>query len=106
MALLSYSHTPFEDQLYRAMLSEVSGAGDSNGAFSVKRLAALTGITSPSTIRRALAGLLRKSSIESVRRAGREGSATVYHVFRPEEIFERRRASGVQPYPGGFGETL
>jgi DNA-binding CsgD family transcriptional regulator len=101
MALLALSHTPVEDQLYRAMLSEASKPEGSSGAFSVRGLAGLTGINSFSTIRRALAGLHGKLSVESRRvvKGTEEREEIVYQIFKPEEIFERRRAAGLEPYP-------
>jgi DNA-binding CsgD family transcriptional regulator len=98
-ALLMLSHTPIEDQLYQAMLSEAAEADGSRGAFSVRTLANLTGINSFSTIRRALAGLIGKLSIESAGSVGQEREGAVYRIFQPEEIFERRRAAGLPQYP-------
>jgi DNA-binding CsgD family transcriptional regulator len=101
MALLALSHSPVEDQLYRAMLAKVAATEASSGAFTHRTLAELTGINSFSTIRRALSGLVGKLSIESAGRATgvhvREGN--VYRIFKPAEIFERRRAAGLEPYP-------
>ena len=97
MALLTLSHTPLEDQLYRAMLSQVAGREQSSEAFSIRGLSRLTGINSSSTIRRALVGLIRKLSIESASAVEREDR--VYQIFKPEEIFERRRAFGIPPIP-------
>jgi DNA-binding CsgD family transcriptional regulator len=94
MALLALSHTPLEDQLYRAMLSEVARTERATGAFSVRGLTELTGINSSSTIRRTLAGLLRKLSIQKTEAAG-----LTYQIFQPEEIFKRRLAAGLPPYP-------
>ena len=104
MALLALSHTPLEDQLYRAMLREAATAGRSHGAFSVRRLTNLTGINSSSTIRRALSGLLRKKSIQNAKAAddGREQLGQTYQIFSPREIFERRHAAGLAPYPKGI----
>jgi DNA-binding CsgD family transcriptional regulator len=102
MALLALSHTPLEDEVYRAMLSEVCRAEGMSGAFSIRDLRRLTGINSSSTVRRALTGLLRKLSIESASpKEGQEGarSGRFYQIFKPEEIFERRRALGLLPYP-------
>lgn len=102
MALLSLSHTPLEHQLYRAMLSEVESARRSNGSFSVRGLTELTGIHSSSTIRRSLAGLSRKLSIQKTAAESADGRAAVgstYRIFQPEEIFERRHAAGLPPYP-------
>jgi DNA-binding CsgD family transcriptional regulator len=100
MALLSLSHTPPEDQLYRAMLANAGAESARRGrAYSVKGLAKLSKLTSLSTTRRALSGLLGKLSVESTKGMGR---AAVYQVFNPEEIFERRRAAGLSPYPKEF----
>lgn len=99
MALLALSHTPLEDQLYRAMLLEVMAAERVIGAFSISGLKTLTGIKSHSTIRRALTGLLRKLSIEQQSDAARERDGHSYQIFLPEEIFERRRVFGIPPYP-------
>jgi DNA-binding CsgD family transcriptional regulator len=101
MALLALSHTPLEDQLYRAMLSEVLSSERFVGAFSVRGLTLLTGINSSSSVRRSLAGLLRKLSIQRTAAdgAGREPDGFTYQVFTPEEIFSRRLAAGLPPYP-------
>lgn len=102
MALLALSHTPLEDEVYRAMLFEVVRVEASSGSFSVRDLSNLTGINSSSTIRRALTGLLRKLSIENANPKEDEASARAshfYQIFRPEEIFERRRSLGLRPYP-------
>src|SRR5215212_10268800 len=65
MGLLALSHTPIEHELYAAMLSETQASGCRAGAFSLRRLMELTGLTSYSTVRRALRGLLLKLSIEN-----------------------------------------
>ncbi|HLA10746.1 MAG TPA: LuxR C-terminal-related transcriptional regulator, partial [Pyrinomonadaceae bacterium] len=103
MALLALSHTPLEHQLYRAMLSEVTVTRTRVGAFSARTLMMLTGLNSLSAIRRGRAGLLKKLSIERYNVAG-EGhlqpqQQIVYFVFSPHEIFTRRQAAGLEPYP-------
>lgn len=103
MALLALSHTPLEHQLYWAMLSEVAATGTRVGSFSARFLMISTGLNSFSAIRRARAGLLKKLSIERHKVAG-DGDPPhqekiVYLVFKPDEIFARRRAAGVDPYP-------
>src|SRR3954464_11270206 len=105
MALLALTHTRAEHGLYEAMLAETRSKESRAAAFSIRRLMELTGLTSYSTVRRTLRGLLRKLSIEcgEVGAAGRGGSA--FHVYGPEEIFSRRLAAGRDPYPeevGGF----
>ena len=102
MALLTLSHTPLENQLYWAMLSEVARAEQTSAAFSVRGLTELTGINSPSTIRRTLAGLLRKLSIQKTEVSGngaRSSQGFIYQIFQPEEIFKRRADAGLPPYP-------
>ena len=102
MALLALSHTPVEHKLYEAMLVETAAARTRVGTFSVRRLMTLTGLNSYSTIRRARTVLLSKLSIDCQKVAG-EGSlqqpSSVYLVYRPEEIFARRRQAGLEPYP-------
>jgi DNA-binding CsgD family transcriptional regulator len=102
MALLALSHTPVEQQLYRAMLQETEWARTRLGAFSSRRLMELTGLNGYSTIRRGLAGLVSKLSVERYKVAGnaiQERSESVYFIFTPEEIFRRRRDANVAPYP-------
>jgi|SRR5947209_10786234 len=102
MALLALSHTPVEHHIYQAMLSETAAAETRVGAFSTRRLMMLTGLQGYSTIRRGIAGLLSKQSIERYRVAGDGASqqlGTVYFVFNPEEVFARRKAAGLAPYP-------
>jgi DNA-binding CsgD family transcriptional regulator len=99
MSLLALSHTPFEQQVYWAMLKEVTATNTRVGAFSARMLMMLTGLNSFSAVRRARVGLLKKLSIERHRVAG-EGTPPhsqkiVYLVFTPEEILARRRAAGL-----------
>jgi DNA-binding CsgD family transcriptional regulator len=103
MALLALSHTRLEHQVYWSMLNEVTATRTRVGVFSARILMMLTGLNSFGAIRRARAGLLRKLSIERHRVAG-DGDPphqrkTVYLVFSPAEIFERRRVAGIEPYP-------
>ncbi len=105
MALLALTHTRAEHGLYEVMLAETRLKESRAASFSIRRLMELTGLTSYSTVRRTLRGLLRKLSIEcgEVGAAGRGGS--IFHVYWPEEIFSRRLAAGRDPYPeevGGF----
>jgi DNA-binding CsgD family transcriptional regulator len=107
MALLALTHTRAEHGLYEAMLAETRSKESRAAAFSIRRLMELTGLTSYSTVRRTLRGLLRKLSIECGEVAattGRNGGST-FRVYGPEEIFSRRLAAGRDPYPeevGGF----
>lgn len=100
-ALLALSHTLVEDRLYQAMLEETDTGGRNAAAFSIRRLMLLTGLTSYSTVRRARCGLLRKLSIEPL--DGAEGDINQerswYRIFKPDEIFARRRQAGVPVHP-------
>lgn len=102
MALLALSHTPIEHHLYRAMLVETMSLQTRFGAFSARRLMILTGLHGYSTIRRGLAGLVNKLSIERQKVTGDNEAqqlGAVYFIFSPEEIFSRRRAVGQAPFP-------
>ena len=106
-ALLALSHSPVEQALYEALCA---AARDVNSSIvrglSLRRLLELTGLGSYTTLRRARAGLLAKLSIEcrpasDVDEEAEAGS--FYLVYDAEEIFERRRHAGIEPYPKEFG---
>ncbi len=100
-ALLALSHTPVEQKLYEAMARRADKENSICKA-TVRGLMALTGVGSYSTIRRGLAGLISKLSIErktSATETRRRTGGSVYVVYNPEEIFTRRRAAGRDPYP-------
>jgi DNA-binding CsgD family transcriptional regulator len=103
-ALLALSHSPIEQALYEALRAATGGDDASRvGSLSLRRLLELTTLGSYTTLRRARAGLVAKLSIECKRTAsdegGEDGSGSFYLVYGPEEIFERRRAAGIEPYP-------
>ncbi|HEX8149731.1 MAG TPA: LuxR C-terminal-related transcriptional regulator [Pyrinomonadaceae bacterium] len=103
-ALLALSHSPVEQALYEALRAAACGQNASCvGSLSLRRLLELTGLGSYTTLRRARAGLVAKLSIDCKRSAsddgGEEGSGSSYLVYEPEEIFERRRVAGMEPYP-------
>jgi DNA-binding CsgD family transcriptional regulator len=104
-ALVALSHTVVEHQLYSAMLAEIATVGSRLVSITTRRLMSLTGINGHSTVRRGVAGLVNKLSIERQRVAGHNGGQQpllVYLVFTPEEILERRRAVGLSAYPKGL----
>src|SRR5713226_5925062 len=91
LALVALSHTVVEHQLYCAMLAEISSVGTRVASFTIRGLMKL-------------AGLGNKLSIERQKVAGNNGNhqpQTVYLVFMPVEILERRRAVGLPAYPKG-----
>src|ERR1041384_1438398 len=100
-ALLALSHTPVEDRLYQVMFDETVAGGMNAGAFSIRRLMMLTGMTSYSTVRRGRCGLLRKLSIEALRGpgGGLNQERSCFRIFKPEEIFARRRLAGMPTHP-------
>lgn len=102
MALLALSHSQIEHQLYKAMSAEVAAAGTRIGLFSTRRLMLMAGLTGYSAVRRGLAGLQSKLSIERCSVAGDSDlpqRGTFYYVFTPDEIVMRRRAAGLNAYP-------
>ena len=101
MALLALTHTRAELGLYEAMLAETRSKESRAASFSIRRLMELTGLTSYSTVRRTLRGLLRKLSIESGEDAStpKQNGGATFRVYGPEEIFSRR----LDPYPGEVG---
>jgi DNA-binding CsgD family transcriptional regulator len=116
MALVILSHTPVERCLYAAMLAATDpSALPSPGlseehleVFTVRRLMELTGISSLSTIRRALEGLVSKFSVEREARPkapngnGSRDHGIAYRVFTPEEVIARRDARGIKSYARGI----
>ncbi len=103
-------HTPVEQRLYEEMLAQTRAGRATPGAFSIRRLMALTGIHSQSTVRRGRDGLLSKLSIgreEQGREAHPATNASIgilYRVFTPEEIIERRKVAGIAPCPERSGQ--
>jgi DNA-binding CsgD family transcriptional regulator len=106
MALLALSHSPVEQALYVALRTVTCGENSSCvGSLSLRRLMELTGLSSYTTLRRARAGLISKLSIDCKRSAvadddgGEERVGSFYLIYSPEEVFERRRLAGLEPYP-------
>jgi DNA-binding CsgD family transcriptional regulator len=100
MALLALSHTPVEHCLYEAMLEKVSASRSQTASFSVRRLMQLTGLPSYSTVRRGRDGLVNKLTIERQPPVvAEQRAATVYRIYKPEEVLARRVAAGIEPYP-------
>lgn len=98
LALLTLSHSVIEHKLYRAMYAETVMKKDPIGLFGARRLLALSGTRSHSSVHRACAGLIEKLSIECLGN-GSLPRKPLYRVFSPSEIFERRTAAGIAPYP-------
>jgi DNA-binding CsgD family transcriptional regulator len=84
------------------MRYEAGAGGSQVVALSLSRLLALANLGSFSTVRRGLSGLIRKQSIEIAKLAAvtsRGRHQDLYRLFSTEEIFARRRAVGIAPYP-------
>jgi DNA-binding CsgD family transcriptional regulator len=98
MALLALSHTAIEHCLYEAMHTETTAARRNSGSFSVRRLLGLSGLRSYGSVKRGCAGLVQKRSIETVDQDQLQ-KGSQYRVYSPDEIFARRLAAGMTPYP-------
>ena len=117
MALVALSHTPLERRLYAAMLDALAlpSANPSEPLFSalideslevftVRQVMELAGISSLSTIRRGLEGLVAKLSVEREprtnrsRRNGGRDHGVAYRVFPPEEVIARRAQRGIKTF--------
>jgi DNA-binding CsgD family transcriptional regulator len=98
MALLALSHTAIEHRLYEVMHAETLAVNRNAGSFSIRRLLGLSGLRSYGSVLRGCAGLIKKRSIEGVAQDPSRRSF-LYQVFSPDEIFARRRAVGMTPYP-------
>lgn len=97
IAKLMLSHTPAEHQLYRMMLDEVTAAQTRVCAFSLRQFMTFTRLPNYSAIRRGLNGLINKRSIERYKVVGGVDSRwpmTVYFIFTPDEVIERRSSVG------------
>jgi DNA-binding CsgD family transcriptional regulator len=77
---------------------ETTAARRNSGSFSIRRLLGLSGLRSYGSVKRGCAGLVRKRSIETITQ-DQTRRAAQYQVFGPEEIFARRLAAGMAPYP-------
>jgi DNA-binding CsgD family transcriptional regulator len=100
MALLALSHTAVEHCLYVNMLGSLPEGNGAFGPFSIRRLMQLTGLSSYSSIRRACLGLIEKLSVETIAVEGESPQGvSVYRIFYPWEVFARRIAAGIAPYP-------
>lgn len=92
--LLAASHTKVEHLLYKLMLAETRIAKTTSATFSTRRLMIESGVPNYNSVRRAVAGLLKKMSIERpTDSSGNESSKFTYIVYSPSEIFARREKS-------------
>jgi DNA-binding CsgD family transcriptional regulator len=93
LALLALTHSVTEHRLYLAMLRETSALNSRVAMANMNRLASLAGLCSFNTVRHSIAGLINKLSIERQQVVGDGNRRFVYLVFKPAEIFARRRAA-------------
>ncbi len=97
------NHTPVEHQLYQFMLKVVTAANTRVCTFSLRQFMTFTRLPNYSAIRRGLEGLVSKHSIERYKIVDGGDSRrglTVYFVYPPEEIVERRAHKGVASASG------
>jgi DNA-binding CsgD family transcriptional regulator len=108
MSLVTLSHTALESKLYGAMLVAADPSRNGSEIFTARRLMEMTGITSVSTIRRGLEGLVAKFSVERGTRSNSNGTrdhSIAYRVFTPEQVIARRNERGVKTYLNGIENT-
>jgi DNA-binding CsgD family transcriptional regulator len=118
LAIVALSHTPVERRLYAAMLNALKPANPDSSEtyssnlitegrerFTVRRLMELAGISSVTTIRRGLAGLVAKLSVDRQPGTdginGVQGRGVAYCVFRPEDVIARREQKGITSFING-----
>ena len=105
LSLVTLSHTALESRLYSAMLLATDSTRAGSEIFTVRRLMEMTGISSLSTIRRGLEGLVAKFSVERGTRSNVNGTrehSIAYRVFTPEQVIVRRDEHGVKTYSDGM----
>jgi len=108
LSLVTLSHTALESRLYAAMLLATDSSRAGSEIFTARRLMEMTGISSLSTIRRGLEGLVAKFSVERGTRSNGNGSrdhSIAYRVFTPEQVIARRDERGVKTYSNGMNNT-
>src|SRR5688572_2682950 len=74
LSLVTLSHSTLESRLYAAMLITAESSRSDYETFTARRLMEMTGITSLSTVRRGLEGLVAKFSVERGRRSNGNGT--------------------------------
>ena len=101
LSLVTLSHTTLESKLYAAMLIAAEPSRSDSETFTARRLMEMTGITSLSTVRRGLEGLVAKFSVERGRRSNGNGTrdhSISYRAFTPEQVIARRDERGFKTY--------
>src|SRR5687767_9568852 len=82
LSLVTLSHTTLETRLYAAMLIAAEHARSDSETFTARRLMEMTGITSLSTVRRGLEGLVAKFSVERGRKSNGNGTRDHSNYYR------------------------
>ena len=108
LSLVTLSHTTLESRLYAAMLIAAESSRGDLETFTARRLMEMTGITSLSTVRRGLEGLVAKFSVERGRRSNGNGTrdhSISYRAFTPEQVIARRDERGFNAYSNTISTT-
>ena len=108
LSLVTLSHTTLESRLYAAMLIAAESSRGDLETFTARRLMEMTGITSLSTVRRGLEGLVAKFSVERGRRSNGNGTrdhSISYRAFTPEQVIARRDERGFNAYSNTISNT-
>ena len=108
LSLVTLSHTTLESRLYAAMLIAAETSRSGSDTFTARRLMEMTGITSLSTVRRGLEGLVAKFSVERGRKSNGNGTrdqSISYRAFTPEQVIARRDERGFKTYSNTISTT-
>lgn len=90
MAVLALSHTKLEQKIYQIMFDETRNVKTRVGEFSIRYLIERAETDSYNRIQRARRGLLSKMSIETLTVVSQSRQLSIYTIYSPSEILERR----------------
>ena len=92
MAVVALSHTKLEQKIYQIMFDETRNLKTRVGEFGIQYLIERAETDSYNRVQRARRGLILKMSIEALTVVSQTRQLSIYTVYGPTEILERRRA--------------
>lgn len=102
MAVLALSHTKLEQKIYQIMFDETRRSDTKVGEFGVRYLLERAATDSYNRVQRAKRGLIAKLSIEALTVVGQSKKLSIYTIYSPPEILERRRRARKFESPDWF----